>query len=123
MMRSVCRLHGAGKVPRLAWPRRPGLQTPVPLCYAVPIMDAVSTTPTGNQLACQLLDRAAAGRPDSAYRLARMVARVLVSRRLQQRRKWCSLAQSLAASPVVEPRLIHQALRWLQSSPVSSLIS
>ena len=79
-------------------------------------MDAASSTPTGNLLARQLLGHATAGRPDSAYRLARMVARVLVSERLKQRRKWCLLAQTLAGNPAVEQRLIHQALRWLRSS-------
>jgi len=44
------------------------------------------------------------------YRLARLVARVLVSQRLRQRRKWCALARELAADPLVEKRLIHQAL-------------
>jgi len=48
------------------------------------------------------------------YRLARLVARVLVSRRLRQRRKWCSLAQDLARDPMVEERLIQQAIVWLE---------
>lgn len=48
------------------------------------------------------------------YRLARLVARVLVSRRLRQRRKWCSLAQDLARDPMVEERLVKQAIVWLE---------
>lgn len=48
------------------------------------------------------------------YRLARLVARVLVSRRLRQRRKWCGLAHELAADPMVEKRLIHQAMVALE---------
>lgn len=48
------------------------------------------------------------------YRLARLVARVLVSRRLRQRRKWCALAQDLAVDPMVEKRLIHQAMVALE---------
>ena len=48
------------------------------------------------------------------YRLARLVARVLVSRRLRQRRKWCSLAQELARDPMVEERLVKQAMVWLE---------
>ena len=47
------------------------------------------------------------------YRLARMVARVLVSRRLKERRKWCSLARTLARDPMVEDRLVVQAMNWL----------
>ncbi|MGV3662084.1 MAG: hypothetical protein ACO1TE_18000 [Prosthecobacter sp.] len=48
------------------------------------------------------------------YRLARLVARVLVSQRLRQRRKWCALARELAADPMVEKRLIHQGMRALE---------
>lgn len=48
------------------------------------------------------------------YRLARMVARVLVSQRLRQRRKWCALARELAADSMVEKRLIHQAVIALE---------
>ena len=52
--------------------------------------------------------------PDSHYRLARIVARVLVSRRLRRRRKWCNLAKTLAQDPGVEERLVRQALAWLR---------
>ena len=48
------------------------------------------------------------------YRLARLVARVLVSRRLRKRRKWCAMAQELAADSMVERRLIHQAMGALE---------
>lgn len=48
------------------------------------------------------------------YRLARLVARVLVSRRLRQRRKWCALARELAEDSMVERRLIHQAVVALE---------
>lgn len=48
------------------------------------------------------------------YRLARLVARVLVSQRLRQRRKWCALARELAADAMVEKRLIHQAMVALE---------
>ncbi|GEP41709.1 hypothetical protein [Brevifollis gellanilyticus] len=48
------------------------------------------------------------------YRLARLVARVLASQRLRQRRKWCSLAQELARDPMVEERSVKQAIGWLE---------
>lgn len=47
------------------------------------------------------------------YQLARMVARVLVSRHLRQRAKWCALAKTLAGHAMVEPRLVRQAMNWL----------
>ena len=47
------------------------------------------------------------------YQLARMVARVLVSRNLRQRAKWCALAKTLAGHEMVEARLIQQAMNWL----------
>ncbi len=65
-------------------------------------------------LAGRLLVLAEVGRADSYYRLARMVARVLTSRYLKQRRKWCGLARTLAAAPGVEERLVWQAMRWLE---------
>jgi hypothetical protein len=66
---------------------------------------------------------AAAARSDSTapYRLARLVARVLVSSRLRQRRKWCSLAAALVDDPSVEDRLVLQAIGWLQRGESSSL--
>lgn len=64
-------------------------------------------------LAAQLLRRAEELSPDSHYRLARIVARVLVSKRLRERRKWCDLARGLAARPEVEERLVRQAIDWL----------
>lgn len=73
--------------------------------------------PPDFDLAGHLLAKAEKGRPDSYYRLARMVARTLTSRRLKRRRKWCNLAKSLAANPGVEPRLISQALNWLSLKP------
>lgn len=76
--------------------------------------------PPAAGLAGRLLDLAEKGHPDSYYRLARMVARVLAGGRLKQRRKWCDLARSLAAAPGVEPRLIQQALRWLQPAGQAS---
>ncbi|MES2598531.1 MAG: hypothetical protein V4662_24565 [Verrucomicrobiota bacterium] len=54
------------------------------------------------------------------YRLARLVARVLVSQRLRQRRKWCSLAQELARDPMVEERLVKQAMGWLERRSISN---
>lgn len=53
------------------------------------------------------------------YRLARMVARVLVSTHLRQREKWCGLAECLAADPMVEERLVHQAIGWLSLKPMA----
>lgn len=86
-------------------------------------METIPPSPFSSPLARQLLVHAETGRPDNPYRLARMVARVLVSERLKQRRKWCSLAKTLAEDPAVEQRLIHQALGWLRHrhpSPHSS---
>lgn len=67
-------------------------------------------------LAERLLVRAETAAPDAYYRLARMVARVLVSRGLRRRKKWCDLAKALAAHPGVEERLVRQALGWLEKS-------
>lgn len=64
-------------------------------------------------LAAHLVCRAEEASPDAYYRLARIVARVLVSRRLRERRKWCDLARELAARPEVEERLVRQAISWL----------
>ena len=70
------------------------------------------TTP-GSELAAHLLRRAEVLAPDAHYRLARMTARVLVSRRLRERRKWCDLARHLASEGGVEDRLVRQAIVWL----------
>lgn len=59
----------------------------------------------------------AAGGLDTPQRLARLVARVLVSKRLKQRRKWCQLARVVAADLCVEDRLVRQAMRWLSIQP------
>ena len=48
------------------------------------------------------------------YRKARLVARVLVSKRLKERSKWCDLAKLLVNDPSVEDRLIGQAVRWFK---------
>lgn len=66
-----------------------------------------------SQLAVRLGFAAEHGRGDAYYRLSRIVARVLVSRRLKQRSKWLSLAKQLSQNPGVELRLVHQAIRWL----------
>lgn len=68
---------------------------------------------SSSDLAAHLLRRAEVLSPDSHYRLARIVARVLVSRRLRERRKWCDLARALAADEAVEERLVQQAIRSL----------
>jgi len=68
---------------------------------------------SGSDLAAHLLRRAETLAPDSHYRLARMVARVLVSRHLRERRKWCDLARGLASDGGVEDRLVRQAMRSL----------
>lgn len=65
------------------------------------------------QLAARLGLAAESGTGDAYYRLSRIVARVLVSERLQQRPKWRSLAANLAKNPGVEHRLVHQAIGWL----------
>lgn len=65
-------------------------------------------------LATHLLRRSETLSADAHYRLARIVARVLVSTRLRQRRKWCDLARSLASAPAVEERLVRQAISWLE---------
>lgn len=64
-------------------------------------------------LAARLGRAAENGRADAYDRLSRIVARVLVSERLQQRPKWRSLAANLAKNPGVEHRLVHQAIGWL----------
>ncbi|HBJ84576.1 MAG TPA: hypothetical protein DDZ88_12040 [Verrucomicrobiales bacterium] len=81
----------------------------------------MQTQPAMPTAASQVLERlgriSAAGELDTPHRLARLVARVLVSRRLRQRRKWCDIARGLAADPCVEDRLIRQAMRWLSIKP------
>ena len=54
------------------------------------------------------------GDVDTPYRKARIVARVLVSKRLKERRRWCDLAKQLVEDPSVENRLIGQAVRWFE---------
>ena len=70
-----------------------------------------------NADAARVLERlqkiSAAGGLDTPQRLARSVARVIVTRRLKQRRKWCHVARNVAADPCVEDRLVRQAMRWL----------
>ena len=68
------------------------------------------STPLAQRLLCSPLAETVV----APYRLARLVARVLVSEHLRQRRKWCDLALVLSADPAVERRLIDQAIRWLQ---------
>lgn len=65
-------------------------------------------------LAAHLVCQAEESSPDSYYRLARIVARVLLSQRLRERRKWCDLARELAARPEVEERLVRQAIPWFE---------
>jgi len=68
---------------------------------------------SGSDLAAHLLRQAESLAPDAHYRLARIVARVLVSRHLRERRKWCDLARGLARDHAVEDRLVRQAMRSL----------
>lgn len=75
-----------------------------------------SNTPA-TSLAERLVAFAERGPGDAYYRLSRVVARVLVSRRLQQRQKWCDLAHQLSQNPGVEDRLVMQAMRWLDQQP------
>jgi hypothetical protein len=70
--------------------------------------------PVADSRACRLTAAITSGDVDVSYRLARIVARVLVSSHLRQRAKWCELARTLAADPVVEDRLVLQAVRWLR---------
>lgn len=71
-------------------------------------------------LAERLHAAAATGRADAYYRLARIVARVLVSVRLRRREKWCALARQLADNSFVEERLVLQAIGWLRRGRGSS---
>ena len=80
-------------------------------------MPFVNSSDSSSPLASRLRRFAAAGTADMPYRLARIVARVLVSSHLQQRRKWCSLAQALAEDPSVEDRLVIQAMGRLRREP------
>ncbi|WP_395742617.1 hypothetical protein [Prosthecobacter sp.] len=83
--------------------------------------------PAVKSAAAQVLERlqriSAAGGLDTPQRLARLVARVLMSQRLKQRRKWCDVARSLAADPTVEDRLVRQAMHWLSIEPRRAKIS
>lgn len=76
-------------------------------------MTMTRRTGIDDSLAAHLVRRAEELSPDAYYRLARIVARVLVSRHLRERRKWCDLAHGLAARPEVEERLVRQAISWL----------
>lgn len=70
--------------------------------------------PSESPLALHLLrETEASDSVVAPYQLARMVARVLVSRHLRQRAKWCALAKTLAGHAMVEPRLVRQAMNWL----------
>lgn len=73
-----------------------------------------------SQLAERLIAAAAVSDAAAPYRLARIVARVLVSSHLRQREKWCALARSLARDPSVEERLVHQAVGWLRRGQTSN---
>jgi hypothetical protein len=77
----------------------------------------MQTLPVMKLAAAQVLERlqriSAAGGLDTPQRLARLVARVLVSQRL----KWCDVARSVAADPSVEDRLVRQAMHWLSIQP------
>ena len=76
--------------------------------------------PTIDSLAARLADFAERGPGDAYYRLSRIVARVLVSRRLRQRKKWCNLARQLSQNPGCKDRLVMQAIRWLnQGQPIA----
>ncbi len=81
----------------------------------------MQTQPAMKSAAAQVLERlqrvSAEGGLDTPQRLARLVARVLVSARLKQRRKWCDVARSVAADPSVEDRLVRQAMHWLSIQP------
>ena len=76
-----------------------------------------TATITTSSLARHLLGKVETSEADMPYRLARLVARVLLSARLRQRRKWCALAQTLAQAPAVEERLVLQAMAWLSRKP------
>lgn len=77
-------------------------------------MQPPTATPSESAQVLERLRRfSAAGGLDTPQRLARLVARVLVSRRLKERRKWCAVARGVAADPCVEDRLVLQAMRWL----------
>ncbi|MDB6072639.1 MAG: hypothetical protein JWO89_279 [Verrucomicrobiaceae bacterium] len=82
--------------------------------YQITIVKVNITATQSPDLAASLCAAAERGRGDAYYRLARMVARVLVSVHLRQRKKWCSLAEKLASSGVAEERLVLQAMNWLQ---------
>lgn len=77
-------------------------------------MNAAPTPATS--LAGRLVAFAESGPGDAYYRLSRVVARVLVSRPLRQRKKWCDLARQLSQNAGVEDRLVMQAMRWLNQA-------
>jgi hypothetical protein len=85
-------------------------------------MNAAATTATS--LAERLVAFAERGPGDAYYRLSRVVARVLVSSRLRQRKKWCDLARQLSQHAGVEDRLVMQAMRWLkQAQPIAQSVT
>ena len=76
-----------------------------------------------DDMAERLCAAAAHGRADAYYRLARIVARVLVSARLRRREKWCALARRLASDSSVEERLVLQAIGWLRRGRAANYIA
>ena len=89
-----------------------------PAAVITAVMNAAATSATS--LAERLVAFAERGPGDAYYRLSRVVARVLVSRRLRQRQKWCDLAHQLSQHAGVEDRLVMQAMRWLkQAQPIA----
>lgn len=84
------------------------------------IIIARMKTPATQDLAASLCASAERGRGDAYYRLARIVARVLVSVHLRRRKKWCSLAEKLASSGAAEERLVLQAMDWLRQRQIAS---
>lgn len=88
-----------------------------PAAVITAAMNTAATSATS--LAERLVAFAERGPGDAYYRLSRIVARVLVSRRLRQRPKWCDLARQLSQHTGVEDRLVMQAMRWLnQAQPI-----
>ncbi len=88
--------------------------------YAQPM--ALASTDS-SPLASRLIAAAAQSDAAAYYRLARMVARVLESSHLRQRRKWCELARALSRDPAVEDRLVHQAIGWLRRGKDAQTLS
>lgn len=86
----------------------------------------MQTQPAMKSAAAQMLERlqriSAEGGLDTPQRRARLVARVVVSQRLKQRRKWCDVARSVAADQSVEARLVRQAMHWLSIQPLVPVV-